>query len=117
MYVAILIRRLKPGKTYDDFIAAWYPEKGFDMPVAGPDLCVNIADEREIAAIAYLDVAERPSLEAVLERVAEQEAKRHTRIDHVIEATSVRGIYEVKDRFDFSTDETVAATVPGRASR
>lgn len=112
MYAAILIRRLKPGKTYEDFIKAWYPEKGFGIPIQGPNIGLNISDDRELVAIAYMDLPNVPSLEAVLERVAEQEAVRHARIDEVIEATTVRGIYEIKGRFDFSSDETVAATVP-----
>ncbi|MEM6582939.1 MAG: hypothetical protein AAF699_16785 [Pseudomonadota bacterium] len=112
MYAAILIRRLKPGKTYEDFVAAWYPEKGFGIPVQGPDIGLNVNDDRELVAIAYLDLPDRPSLDAVLERVGEQEAIRHARIEEVIEATTVRGIYEINDRFNFSSDATVAATAP-----
>jgi hypothetical protein len=26
------VRRLKPGKTYDDFVDAWYPNKGSGYP-------------------------------------------------------------------------------------
>jgi hypothetical protein len=37
---------------------------------------------------------------------------RHVRIDDVIESTTVRGICEVEDEFDFSTDETVARGRP-----
>jgi hypothetical protein len=40
---------------------------------------------------------------------------RHDRLDDVIESTSVRGIYEVTDEFDFSTDESVARGRPGAA--
>jgi hypothetical protein len=36
------------------------------------------------------------------------------RIDEVIESTQLRGIYEVLDEFDFSTDETVARGRPRR---
>jgi hypothetical protein len=31
MYVSVLVRKLKPGKTVDDFVRAWYPEKGFGI--------------------------------------------------------------------------------------
>ncbi|HEY2217055.1 MAG TPA: hypothetical protein VGH21_06140 [Solirubrobacteraceae bacterium] len=32
MIVSVLIRRLREGKTYADFRAAWLPEKGFGVP-------------------------------------------------------------------------------------
>jgi hypothetical protein len=37
---------------------------------------------------------------------------RHERIEDVVESTELRGIYEVADEFDFSTDETVASGRP-----
>lgn len=112
MFVSVLARRLRPDKTFEDFVAAWYPDKGFDLPGRGPILARNIADEREILAIGFVDL---PSVEAVgeaMERIAAQEAVRHERIDAVIESTSLRGIYEVTEEFDFSTDETVAQGRP-----
>ena len=45
-------------------------------------------------------------------RIAAQEQVRHDRIAEVIESTTLRGIYEVGDEFDFSTDATVAAGRP-----
>ena len=47
--------------------------------------------------------------------MAGQEAVRHERIDEVIESTQLRGIYELLDEFDFSTDETVARGRPALA--
>jgi hypothetical protein len=32
MIVSVLIRRLREGKTYADFRAAWKPDKGFGIP-------------------------------------------------------------------------------------
>ena len=112
MFVAVLARRLRPGKTYADFVAAWYPNKGFGVPVDGPILATNTDNDREIIAIAFLDMPDRPSLEEAMARVAAQEQVRHDRIADVIEETTLRGLYEVTDRFDFSTDETVEATRP-----
>lgn len=117
MFVAILVRRLKPGKTYGGFVAAWYPDHGFGISMQGPDLGVNLEDEREIAALAYLDLPDRPSLDEVMARVTAQEALRHDRISEIVESTSLRGIYEIKDRFDFSNDDTVAATKPQPLTR
>lgn len=117
MYIAILVRRLKPGKTYEDFVAAWYPEKGFGVPVRGPDLGVNIADGREIASVAYVDVPDGQSLDDVMNHVADQESVRHSRISDVIEETLVHGIYEVRDRYDFSSGETVDSERGGSLSK
>ena len=56
----------------------------------------------------------RDELPATMEHIAAQESVRHDRIDDVIESTALRGIYEVADEFDFSTDETVARGRPPR---
>jgi hypothetical protein len=109
MFISVLARRLKPGKTYEDFVAAWYPDKGFGLSVRGPILARNIADEREILAIGFIDLPDAESLDVAMTRIAAQEAVRHDRIAEVIESTELRGIYEVSDEFDFSTDATVAA--------
>jgi len=109
MFISVLARRLKPGKTYEDFIAAWYPDKGFGVSGRGPILARNVDDEREILAIAFIDLPDRASLDTTMARIAEQEQVRHDRIAEVIESTELRGIYEVSDEFDFSTDATVAA--------
>jgi hypothetical protein len=111
MFVSVLVRRLKPGKTYDDFIRAWYPDKGFGISVRGPIIARNTENDSEILALAFLDVS-RDQLNDGLARIAQQEAVRHGRIDEVIESTSVHGIYEVAGEFDFSTDETVASSRP-----
>jgi hypothetical protein len=112
VYVSVLIRRLKPGKTYDDFVRAWYPEKGFGIAGRGPILARNVDDEREIVALALMDLDSGETLDEVLARIGEQEAVRHERLTDVIESTVARGLYEVVDEFDFSTDETVARGRP-----
>jgi hypothetical protein len=112
-YSAVLVRRLREGKTYDDFVAAWYPDKGFGFAEGwGPMTARNTQDEREILTFALFKVAADESLDAALERVGAQEAVRHERLEEVIESTTLRGLYEVLDEFDFSTDETVAAGRP-----
>ncbi len=111
--MTVIARRLRAGKTYDDFVAAWYPDKGFGVEGRGPILGRGLEDEREILAVGFIDLPSREAVEHALARVAEQESVRHDRIDEVIESTSLRGIYEVIDEFDFSTDVTVAAGRPG----
>jgi hypothetical protein len=112
MYVSVLVRRLKAGKTYDDFVRAWYPARGFGVRTRGPVVARNVNDEREIMVIAFLELDTGETLEQVGERIASAETLRHERIADVIESTELRGIYEVADEFDFSTDETVARGRP-----
>jgi hypothetical protein len=111
-FATVLVRTLKPGRTYDDFLAAWYPDRGFGVEGQGPILATNAANERELLAFGIFDLPDDAALDDVLARIAEQEAVRHRRIEDVIESTQVRGIYEVRDEFDFSTDEAVAASRP-----
>ena len=112
-YATILVRRLREGKTYADFLAAWYPDKGFGFAAGwGPITARNVADEREILTFGLFELAEGESLEEAGERIAAQEAVRHERIDEVIESTSLRGVYELLDEFDFKSDESVAAGRP-----
>jgi hypothetical protein len=117
MYVSVLIRRLKPGKTYEDFVRAWYPDKGFQMGGRGPILARSLTDENEILAIGLMELQGGETIEQAGARIAAQEAVRHDRIAEVIESTALRGIYEVSDEFDFSTDGTVAAGRPDYVPR
>ena len=52
--VAIVTRRLKEEKTYEDFRKAWYHTLGFG---AASRLCtmINALDPREITAIGFVD--------------------------------------------------------------
>jgi hypothetical protein len=117
MFVSVLVRQLREGKTYEDFVKAWYPDKGFGMAGRGPILARNVSDEREILAFGFIELDSPDEFARELKRVAAQEAVRHDRIDEVIESTSVRGIYEVIDEFDFSTDETVERGRPDYVRR
>jgi hypothetical protein len=112
MFVTLLVRRLKPGKTYVDFLRAWYPDKGFGFLGQGPFLARNINEPSEILAYGLIDLSDRESLDRELVRVAQQEAVRHDRIANVIESTTVRGVFELTHTFDFSTDDSVARGRP-----
>jgi hypothetical protein len=112
VFIAALVRRLRPGRTYEDFVKAWYPDQGFGVAGRGPLLGVNVTDEREILTLSFIDLASREDLETALQRVADQERVRHDRLADVIESTTVRAIYEQRDEFDFSSDDTVAKGRP-----
>jgi hypothetical protein len=109
MFIFVFVRRLRPDKTYQDFLEAWYPDKGFGFGGRGPITARSLDDEREILTIGFVDLPDAPALSEAMKRVAEQEATRHDRLDEVIESTVLRAMYEQLDEFDFSTDETVAS--------
>jgi hypothetical protein len=91
MVLAVFVRRLREGKTYDDFRAAWLAEKGFGVPtrvVSGQ----RLDDDREIITIGFVDV-DPEDLAAGMEGVADQEQVRHDRIDEVIEPEMTRVFY------------------------
>jgi len=87
MVITILTRRLKSGKTYEDFRKAWYHTVGFGSPCKLYS-AINAFDQREIIVVALgeigpgqdpmkilrTDVRER--LEHPLEAVIEPEIGR-----------------------------------------
>lgn len=113
MFIAVIGRRLRVGATPDDFVRSWYPDRGFGLPVRGPILARDVADEREILTLAFVDLPDRGALEEAGARLAAQEAARHDRIDAVVESSRVHAIYEVLAEFDFSSDESVERDRPG----
>ena len=91
MVISILMRRLRDGKTLEDFRAAWQREGGFGVPtrvVTGQSL----DDPREIVTIGFTDI-ELDEIEGFLERTAPEEARRHDRIAEVIEPEMTRAFY------------------------
>jgi hypothetical protein len=118
MYAAILVRRLREGKTYEDFVKAWYPDKGFGFASGrGPFVGTNVSDPREVVTFATFEIAPSEDLDTALERVNEQEAVRHERLEEVIESTSLRGLYEVNEEFDFKDDASVEKGRPDYVER
>jgi hypothetical protein len=100
MLGVVFVRRLREGKSYADFVDAWYPDTGFGVParvLSGPGL----ADPRDVVTIGFVDI-QPDDLERVGERVLAAEAARHDRIDAVIESTVVRTFFTVEGDHDFS---------------
>ena len=100
MIIALFRRRLKEGLTYSDFEEAWRAEQGFGVP-ARVITAISLTDEREVLTVGFVEI-EPDQLAAGADAVAEQEAKRHSKIDDVIESTELRAFYEVAGEFDFS---------------
>lgn len=100
MIVSVIVRRLREGRTIEDFRDAWYPERGFGVPSRVMN-AISLDDPREILSIGFLDV-HAEDLDELAADIAAAEAKRHYRIEHVIESTMVRSIYEIVDDQDFT---------------
>lgn len=98
--ISVFIRKLNPGKTYEDFRNAWYPDKGFGIPARVIN-SVNKNDESEILSIGFLKLPDEDFNETI-QRIAEQESVRHDRISEVIDKTSVKGIFIIKNDDDLS---------------
>lgn len=100
MIVSVIVRRLRQGSTFEDFRAAWYPNRGFGVPSRVVN-AVRLDDPREILSIGFLDVVP-DDLDQLAADIAAAEAKRHYRIEQVIESTEVRAIYQIVDDEDFT---------------
>lgn len=100
MILAVFVRRLKPGCSYADFEEAWRAEQGFGVP-ARVISASSLADPREVLTVGFVQI-EPDQLAAGSEAVADQEAKRHSKIDDVIESTELRAFYAFEGEFDFS---------------
>ena len=91
MIISVLTRRLREGKTLEDFREAWQREGGFGIPtrvVTGQGL----EDPREIVTIGFSDL-EVDEIEAFLARTAPEESRRHDRIAEVIEPEMTKAFY------------------------
>ena len=102
MIVAVFRRRLKAGKSFEDFKQAWEAEQGFGAPTRVFN-AVNLADDREVLSIGFVAV-EPEALPAGIARVGAQEQRRHSRIDDVIESTELRAMYRLATEHDLSSD-------------
>ena len=100
MVVSVFRRRLKEGKTFEDFKAAWEADKGFGVP-ARVFSAVNLEDPQDVLTIGFVGV-EPDDLATSIERVTDQEKVRHDRIDDVIESTELKAMYAVASEHDLS---------------
>jgi hypothetical protein len=100
LVVSVFRRRLKEGKTFEDFKAVWEAEKGFGVPTRVFN-AVNLEDPREVLSIGFVGV-EPDDLAASIERVSDQEKVRHDRIAAVIESTEPKAMYALTSEHDFT---------------
>ncbi len=96
--VAILRRRLRPGRTYEDFRKAWYHETGFAAPNRMLTM-INIADPREIIVIGMTQAETIDDARRLL--ATDQDERRRSPLDDVIEPEIHRtfGLLVAEDDF------------------
>ena len=107
MIVSVLVRRLKEGKTYEDFREAWLPDKPFGVATRVVS-CQNLEDPRDIVTIGFSDMSPEEA-QAFLDRTKGQEEVRHERIDEVVEGDVTRYYYLQVGDDDFTDDAGVEA--------
>lgn len=98
--VSVLIRRLREGKTYEDFREAWLPDQGFSFPTRVVS-AQRVDDDREVITIGFSELDEAEA-EVQLQRMAPQQQRRHERIDAVVEPEMTRRFYVQVAEDDFT---------------
>ncbi|MDX2225784.1 MAG: hypothetical protein SFY92_01590 [Verrucomicrobiae bacterium] len=101
MLISILIRRLRPGVTFEQFQAAWMADPGHFGTTIKVTHARRIDDDREVVSYAVMDMS-RDDLHKILNRTEAGERTRHDRIDGMIESTVIKGIYEILDEVDLT---------------
>lgn len=102
-FVAIIHRRLREGKTYDDYRKAWFHTKGFGVPTDMYSV-IDVFDPRTIISIGIID-AELEQLPSILATDVDERSKNP--LDAVIEETIIRHFGLVIARDDFSAPGTL----------
>jgi hypothetical protein len=111
MIASVFVRRLKEGRTLDEFIDEWEAERGYGVPTR-VITAQSLEDPRDILSIGFVDVT-AAELRQWLADDPGSDDERHERIETVIEATTFRGMFEVAAEHDF-TDAPVRIE-PGSA--
>jgi hypothetical protein len=98
--ISVLTRRLREGKTYEDFREAWLPDQGFGFPTRVVS-AQRVDDQREVITIGFSELSEAEA-ETQLQRIGPQEERRHDRIDAVVEPEMTRLFYVQVAEDDFT---------------
>jgi len=97
--VVILKRRLREGKTYEDFRRAWFHESGFGAQNQMLSM-INIADPREIIVIGMTRVTSAEEGTRLL--AIDQDERATSPLDEVIEPGVDRTFAALIAKDDFS---------------
>ena len=79
MVISILTRRLRKGKTYDDFRKAWYHTVGYGSP-SKLYSAINVFDQREIIVVGLGEIG--PDQDPI--KILHTEVRE--RLDHPLDA-------------------------------
>jgi hypothetical protein len=103
-FVAIIHRRLREGKTYDDYCKAWFHTNGFGVPTTMYSV-INALNPREIISIGIIET-ELDQLPKIFDIDIDERSK--SLLNKVIEETIIRhfGVMVAED--DFSSAGTLA---------
>ena len=102
MIVSVFVRRLKEGRTFEDFVDEWEADQGFGVPTRVFN-AQSLDDPRDVISIGFVAVTGDELLQGLAASAA-PEAVRHDRINTVIESTTLRCMYEVKTEHDFTLE-------------
>ncbi len=100
MIVSVLVRRLREGSTFDDFLAEWEADEGFGVPTR-VFAAQSMDDPREVITIGFV-AATPDELADWAATASAPEAVRRARIDTVIESTALRAFYDLGGEYDFT---------------
>lgn len=106
--VSIITRRLKEGKTYQDFRKAWYHTVGFGAP-SKLYTALNVNDPREIMVIGFVE-SELEELMAGLE--IDVKERLSNPLDDVIEPEIGRKFGVMISEDDFSAEGAIEYKPP-----
>ena len=98
MTVAIVKRKLKPGKTYEDFRKAWYHTVGFGTSTR-MYTAINVADPTEIIVMGFVESELDNFMDGLKIDVNE---RLENPLDDIIEPEIVREFGMVVSEDDFS---------------
>ncbi len=103
MTVAIVTRRLKEGKTYEDFRKAWYHTVGFGTPTK-MYTAINVNDPREIIVMGFVETELDQFMAGLTIDVKE---RLENPLDEVIEPEIGRQFGIIVSEDDFSHEGTI----------
>jgi len=113
MTVAIVKRKLKPGKTYDDFRKAWYHTVGFGTPTK-MYTALNINDPSEIFVMGFVESEIEQFMEGLNIDVKE---RLENPLDDVIEPDIMRQFGVVVSEDDFSSAGSIEYKEPSISNK
>lgn len=98
--ISVFVRRLKPGHSFDEFVAEWEADEGFGVPTRVFN-GISLEDPRDVVSVGFVAVSP-DELKEWLATGSGAEQVRHERIDTVVESTKLRAMFELKKEHNFS---------------